>query len=127
MLTPVLQRDFHRGEVVGQEDVSLQEVELVNPLPGRVRDPQRVVGKAVNREVKAGQPLVDRWLEGPVVVERGDRVRVTLVRGGLRIETSGVATQRGRVGESITVRNTESKSLFEVQITAPGEAQVRAW
>ncbi len=125
--TPVLRRDFKRGEVVGQEDVQLADVELASPLSGRVRAIQDVVGKAVTRDVRVGQPLLDRWLEGPVVVERGTRMRVTLIRGALRIETSGVAMQRGRVGEFISIRNPESQSLYDAQVTAPGEAQVRSW
>ncbi|MBF0461296.1 MAG: flagellar basal body P-ring formation protein FlgA [Magnetococcales bacterium] len=124
---PVLRRDFKRGEVVGQEDVQLLEVELAAVLPGRLREASGAVGKAVTRDVRANQPLLEKWLEGPVVVERGDRVRVTLLRGGLRIETSGVAVQRGRVGEFISVRNPESKSVYDAQITGPGEAQVKAW
>ena len=125
--TPVLQRDFRRGELVGDGDVQLQEVELSSPLPERVRDLESVVGKGVTRDVRAGQPLLEKWLELPLAVDRGDRVRVTLIRGGLRIETSGVAMQRGRVGESISIRNAQSKVLFDAQITAPGEAQVRGW
>lgn len=125
--TPVLQRDFKRGELVGPGDVQLQEVELSAPLPERVDELEKVVGQVVTRDVRGGQPLLERWLERPLAVDRGDRVRVTLIRGGLRIETSGVAMQRGRVGESISIRNAQSKMLFEAQITAPGEAQVRGW
>lgn len=125
--TPVLQRDFKRGELIKREDLELREVELSAPLAERVSDPEGVAGKVVTRNVQAGQPLLERWLELPLAVDRGDRVRVTLIRGGLRIETTGVAMQRGHVGESISIRNTQSKSLFEAQITAPGEVQVRGW
>ena len=125
--TPVLRRDFKRGEVIGAADVQLLDVDLAAVLPGRLKEVAGAVGKAVTRDVHANQPLLEKWLEGPVVVERGDRVRVLLVRGGLRIETSGVAAQRGRVGDYISVRNPESKSVYDAQVTAPGEAQVKAW
>jgi flagella basal body P-ring formation protein FlgA len=70
---------------------------------------------------------VDKMLEGQVAVERNDRVRVTLTRGAMVIETNGIAMQRGRIGDFISIRNPQSKSLFEAQITAPGVAQVRSW
>ncbi|MEO5362178.1 MAG: flagellar basal body P-ring formation chaperone FlgA [Magnetococcus sp. DMHC-8] len=123
----VLQRDVKRGELLGQGDVVFRELELANPVPGRLRDVQGATGLAMTRDAKAGQILLEKWLEGPVVVERGDRVRVTLLRGALKIETSGIATQRGRVGENIAIRNPESKSVYDAQITAPGEARVRSW
>ncbi|MBF0162030.1 MAG: flagellar basal body P-ring formation protein FlgA [Magnetococcales bacterium] len=124
---PVLLRDYKRGELVEAGDVQLREWELSAPLSGRLRNPEDAVGKAVNRDVRTGQVLLEKWLEEPVVVKRGDRVRVTLIRGGLKIETSGVAMQPGRIGEHISLRNTESKSLYEAQIIAPGQAQVRSW
>ncbi|MBF0097630.1 MAG: flagellar basal body P-ring formation protein FlgA [Magnetococcales bacterium] len=125
--TPVLRRHVKRGELVGTEDVVIQEIDLSGPLPGRLQNIADIVGRVATREIKAGQALVDKMLEGQVAVERNDRVRVTLTRGAMVIETNGIAMQRGRIGDFISIRNPQSKSLFEAQITAPGEAQVRSW
>ncbi|MEO5340171.1 MAG: flagellar basal body P-ring formation chaperone FlgA [Magnetococcus sp. MYC-9] len=124
---PVPARDLKRGEVIGSGDVVLRDLDLAAPLPDRLRDPQEATGKAINRDVREGQPLQAKWLEAPVVVKRGDRIRVTLIRGGLKIETTGVALQNGRIGEHIPLRNTESKTVYDAQIIAPGEGQVRSW
>ena len=124
---PVLRRDFRRGEVIAQRDVRLRELELKAPLQGRLQKIEDAVGKAVIRDVREGQPLLEKWLEEPIVVKRGDRVRVTLVRGALKIEASAVAMQPGRVGEHISLRNDGGRMLYEAQIIAPGQARVRSW
>ncbi|MBF0185306.1 MAG: flagellar basal body P-ring formation protein FlgA [Magnetococcales bacterium] len=125
--TPVLRRDFKRGEAVGKDDVLIMETDLSAAMPGRLQTITDVVGRVATRDIKANQPLIDKMLEGPVAVERNDRVRVILNRGALSIETTGIAMQRGRIGDFISIRNAQSKTLFEAQITAPGEAQVRSW
>ncbi|WP_130472137.1 flagellar basal body P-ring formation chaperone FlgA [Candidatus Magnetaquicoccus inordinatus] len=125
--TPVLRRDYKRGELVNKDDVVIHEIDLTTPLAGRLQNIPGIVGRVATRDIKAGQPLVDKMLEGPVAVERNDRVRITLTRGPMIIETTGIAMQRGRIGDFISIRNPQSKSLFEAQITAPGEAQVRSW
>lgn len=125
--TPMLQRSLKRGEMVYREDVRMHDVVLTRPLRGRIRAIQDVVGMMANRSLRSGKVLVDRWFDLPLAVDRGDRVRIQLVRGALKIETTGVALQRGRVGDQIPVRNPQSRTQYEARITAPGEARVQAW
>ena len=125
--TPMLRRRMKRGEQVSRADVQMRDVVLARPVPGRIREIDDVVGMVAKRSLRDGRPLIDRWFEAPFVVDRGDRLRVKLVRGGLKIETTGVALQRGRVGDLVSVRNPRSRSRYEVRITAPGEARVQAW
>ena len=125
--TPMLSRSIKRGEMVAEADVQMQDVVLTRPLPGRIEELNRVVGMVAKRGLREGRPLVDRWFEQPLAVDRGDRVRIHLVRGGLKIETSGVALLRGRVGDLIPIRNPQSRAQYEARIIAPGEARVRAW
>lgn len=125
--TPVLRRSLRRGDTVVNADVRMREVVLTRAVPGRIREIRGVVGMVATRSLREDRPLVDKWFESPLAVDRGDLVRIRLVRGALKIETTGVALQRGWVGDLISVRNPQSRLHYEAQITAPGEARVQAW
>ena len=125
--TPMLTRYVKRGERVTRGDVQMREWVLARPLRGRVRDSRDVIGMVATQGVREGRPLVSKWFEPPLAVDRGDRVRILLVRGGLTIETVGVALQSGRKGERIAIRNPQSRAIYDALITALGEARVQAW
>lgn len=125
--TPVLRRSVRRGEQLSSADLTMKAVILSRPLSGRVQEISQVVGLVTTRGVREGIPLVDKWFQPALAVGRGDRVRIKLNRGGLNIETTGLALQSGWVGDRIPVRNPDSKLQYEVEITAPGEARVPVW
>ena len=125
--TPVLRRSVKRGEQISLADLTMKEINLSRPLSGRVREVSQVVGLVATRGLREGRPLIDKWFQLPLAVDRGDRVRVQLKRGGLKIETTGLALRSGWVGDRISVRNPDSKLRYEVEITAPGEARVPVW
>lgn len=122
--TPVLRKSLRRGEIVTAADLRWRKSELSRPVPDLVRDPSQVVGLAVLRQVREGLPMRQRWFGAPVVVDRGQRVQVKLVRGGLSIKTVGVAMSSGRVGDLIQFRNPKSRLRFEAKVTAPGQARI---
>lgn len=121
---PILTRNLERGEMLKPGDVEWREQELSRPLSGLISAEREVEGKVVNRMVRAGQPARSEWFEAPVVVARGDRVKVTLAYNGLSIETSGVAVTQGRVGENVQLRNPRSNKVFAARVVGSGEAVV---
>lgn len=121
---PVLTRTVSRGEEVTMGDLEWREQEMVAAIGDLVATDADVMGKVANRTIRAGLPLRADWLEVPVVVERGDRLRVVLNSHGLSIETSAVALAQGRVGETIQVRNLRTSRLFMARVAAAGEVVV---
>jgi flagella basal body P-ring formation protein FlgA len=67
------------------------------------------VGKRLKQSVKAGQYLRLNMLAVPPVVQRGDRVKILVKNGPLKIETVGIAKASGGIGEQIKVENISSK------------------
>ncbi|MBF0152647.1 MAG: flagellar basal body P-ring formation protein FlgA [Magnetococcales bacterium] len=122
----VLRRPLQRGEVVREADLEEKSLTLTRPTPGVLGAEQmdKVQGLMARRSLSAGTPLQSSWFESPAAVDRGEHVRVRLSRGGLKIETNGVAMAKGRVGESIEVQNSESRRRFLARIVSPGHVEV---
>jgi flagella basal body P-ring formation protein FlgA len=59
------------------------------------------------------------------LVRKGDYVEVAAIDGMLQITMRGLAMQSGAQGETVTVRNPESKKDFSAQVVAENRVQIR--
>lgn len=59
------------------------------------------------------------------VIRRGDNVRVTIETDSFSVSYSAVATQDGRIGETIALRGSDAKSLLSATVTGPGRARLQ--
>ncbi len=58
------------------------------------------------------------------VIRRGDNVRVTIDTDSYSVSYTAVATQDGRVGETIGLRGSDTKSALSATVTGPGRARL---
>lgn len=61
---------------------------------------------------------------GSPVIRRGDNVRVTIDTENFSISYAAVATQDGRVGETIGLRGSDAKSTLSATVIGPGRARL---
>lgn len=65
-----------------------------------------------------------RPASGAPVIRRGDNVRVTIETDSYAISYAAVATQDGRVGETIALKGSDAKSTLSATVTGPGRARL---
>ncbi len=58
------------------------------------------------------------------VIRRGDNVRVTIDTASFSISYAAIATQDGRVGETIGLRGSDAKSMLSATVIGPGRARL---
>ncbi|MDO9368933.1 MAG: flagella basal body P-ring formation protein FlgA [Sphingopyxis sp.] len=61
---------------------------------------------------------------GAPVIRRGDNVRVTIDTENFSISYAAVATQDGRIGETIALRGSDAKSMLSATVTGAGRARI---
>lgn len=73
------------------------------------------VDKEVRSFIPANQVIYHRQIKDEQTVKRGARVRITALKPGISITTTGVAQENGNLGDTIRVLNMDSKKeLFGV-------------
>lgn len=77
------------------------------------------------RPVAAGRAVVWRDLVRRALVRKGDVIEVSASDGALAITMKALAMENGAVGETVRVRNLESRREFSALVTAPARAEVR--
>jgi len=77
------------------------------------------------RPVPAGRLVTWRDLGRRALVRKGDVIEVAAVDRGLQITLKALAMQDGGQGETVRVRNLDSKREFAALVTSENRAQVR--
>ena len=115
------------AEVEGYRTV--ETVDRGEPLAGKVRkekillsrvrgnifkgDVDKVVAKV---KLPPGTVVLQRYVEIPFAIKRGQLVRIVAEKNGIYVETTGRALQNGRVGDIIKVKNIYSKKVIEGKV-----------
>jgi flagella basal body P-ring formation protein FlgA len=101
------------------------ETDEAFPGAGEVFDSVKpLVGRVLRRAVRRGTILRPQWLDVPKDIARGDTVRVEVRSGSARLEMQAVAEAGGSAGQSITVRNPQSKKIFRARVEGKGKVSV---
>ncbi len=109
-------RNLDDGTVLSDNDVVVVR-RWVDRIPrGRIGDPEDVVGMMIKGSIAPNTELKPRMLREPRLVNRGDVVRVILSRGALYMETIGVSTEAGALGDRIKIKNTTSNNIFYARV-----------
>ena len=107
---------------IGPGDVRLARV--ARAPDDALRDPELAVGRVTTRSLAEGRPLRPQHVAAAPAVLRGQRVRLRMRRGALRIEALGVARQDGAVGERVRVQSEGSRRALVGTVRPDGVVDV---
>jgi len=92
---------------------------------GLITDLHQAEGKILRVGIMAGTPILSPQLDLPISVHRGQRVTLTLADPEMTIKTTATAMDDGRVGDTITVQNTDSQKTLRATVARDGGVEIR--
>ena len=113
-------RAIRSHTVLGAEDLELTDA----AVPGAVTSIEAAVGQEAKVALYPGRPILQGQLGAPALVERNQVVRMSYMRGQLRIVTEGRALDRAAVGEAVRVMNLASRQTVSGTVAADGSIDV---
>lgn len=122
VLAVVATDNIGRGDTIHRGLVRIREVLIDSANDVYLKDPLLVIGQVASKPVEAGALVQPGSIEQPVAVHRREQVEVTLDQGGLRITFTGEAQDSGSVGQTIEVKNAQTRQTFTATVT--GRRQV---
>nr|WP_111297703.1 flagellar basal body P-ring formation chaperone FlgA [Paracoccus saliphilus] len=112
-------RTLPAGSIITAGDLRVIDTDR----PG-LTDPSAAIGMQTRITLYEGRPLHASMLQAPRLVGRNQIVRLSFLRGGLRIDTEGRAMSDGAAGEMIRVMNMGSRSTVTAQVMPDGSLAV---
>lgn len=105
-----------RQEIVTAKDVRLERREIVGRGGRPFARLDDVIGKQVVRAIEANDLVTSGNVDKPLAVKRGGAVTLVFDTGALRVETSGLAEEGGKIGDVIQVKNPASGKIVRGQL-----------
>jgi flagella basal body P-ring formation protein FlgA len=112
------------GEPVQAAQVRVEETVGTPFGPARAQSAEEVVGRLPRRAIPAGAVVIAGQLSSPREVARGDMVEVQVAGGGARLTITGKAESSGDRGQTVRIRNLNSKRTFAAKVAGRRAAVV---
>lgn len=122
----VARRDLNRGDIVRETDVELQPV---NPKVKGFQiavEREAVVGMEILSPIREGQAIAIHQLRRPLLVKRGEIIRVRARAAGVQVTTTARATADGSLGDIIMVESLENREKYPTHVTGLQRVEVYA-
>lgn len=114
------------GRPITASQVTLETTEGPPHLQAGAASVGEVVGLIPRRKFLKGSVVALAYLTRPPEITRGDSVRVEVQHGSARLELEATAEVDGRLGETISFRNPETKRQFRARVQGKGRATIDA-
>lgn len=115
----VAARDLERKEILTRDNVQTRRTELKRWPSEKLTRINRVIGAAAKRPLAEGTPLVDSMIIEPLMVERGDQVKLVYRTATMELTAVGVACENGKRGQAISVQNVTSQKRLVGRVIDP--------
>jgi len=126
----VATQDIPQGEIIQASHIEVTHQPTVRSTPDAL--PEQLIGRTARRSIGIGQQVgirdvssVTRRKVEPYLIKSRDRVRIVARKGTLTVvANAGEAMQNGRKGDTIRVRNSNSRRLISAKVISSTEVQV---
>ena len=119
----VVRQPLARGALLDPSQFDLRRVDSIREKDS-IPAGANLSGLSVARGLGVGATLSWRDVARRTLVQRGNSIEVVAIDGSLTITMKALAMQNGALGETIVVRNPESRRDFSAVVTAENQVRV---
>jgi flagella basal body P-ring formation protein FlgA len=111
---------IERGQTISAEQLRLQELDIGKAPRGFFNRLDQVVGMGAKRRIRANQALSPNVLATPLLVRRGQQVKIFANHDGISASTLGEALESGGLDAVIRVKNLSSGKTIDSKVLEAG-------
>ncbi len=115
---PVLKRRIKKGEVISQENITMQLFPTTRIRDNTVTDVKELIGKTPERMISKHRAIRASEVSHPAVMDKGSTVQMRYQTPYMQISTIGEAMEDGSMGEYIRVRNNDSNQIIRARVVS---------
>jgi flagella basal body P-ring formation protein FlgA len=109
----ILTSSGKKGDVLRAESIAAKETHFNEKKTGYPSKLDDIVGRTLKKDVATGTVVAYSMIEDPVVIQKGEVINIVAENKKLLVQTKGKAMEKGRMGDSIRVKNILSeKEIF---------------
>jgi flagella basal body P-ring formation protein FlgA len=104
----VLKHNGKKGDVIRSGSVTASEVQFNENKPGYPSKLDEITGRTLKKDVTEGTAISYSLIDDPVMIHRGEIIDIVAENKKLYVQTKGKAMEKGKMGDSIRVKNMSS-------------------
>ncbi len=116
--------NLRKGDTIGVRDIAMTETYLAGNNGLYPAGDEEIVGKRLKKDMQAGAIFTNALLDDPVLVQRGEVVTIVADNKRLTVHAKGRTLEKGRMGDTIRVKNITSGREVVGRITAQNTVTV---
>lgn len=120
----VANRDLIVNEKISETDVRMEKRRLEKPLTSYFQKFDKLRGSVLLKNIGEGTELTSDSFAAGVVVRNGDLVKIEGVSGKIKIIVSGEARASGKIGDRISVKNSQSGAILQATVIDQGLVRI---
>jgi flagella basal body P-ring formation protein FlgA len=111
---------IERGDTITAAQLKMEDLVVGKTQRGFFNDIDKVAGQAAKRRLRADQLISPSLLAKPLLVRRGQQVKMIANQDGIAATTMGEALENGEQGAVIRVKNLRSEKIVEARVIEAG-------
>lgn len=120
MEVPVAVKTIFRGTVIQEDDIKIEKKDITNYHGSDILNIEEIIGKKVRNNVPADAVIVRLSIENEKVINRGDKVKIVVESGAIKIFAAGEALQDGATGDLILVKRDGTQTKLQGKVAVDG-------
>lgn len=112
----VASKDLTLGSKISAIDVTIENRRLEKPLASYLRNSENLRGVNLTKNISAGTVLTTDKIVSAAVIKTGDLVQIQAQSDNLKIIINGEARTNGKIGDRISVKNTQSGAILQAVV-----------
>jgi len=104
----VLNHSGKKGDVIRAGSVTSRETQFNEKKPGYPSKLDDIIGRTLKKDIAGGTVISYAILDDPVIIQKGEIVDIIAENKKLFVQTKGKALEKGKMGDSIRVKNMSS-------------------
>lgn len=120
----VANRALSANEKIAETDVRAENRRLEKPLASYFVNYEKLRGAFLLKNVAEGAELTADAVAAGVVIKNGDPVKIEGVSGKIKLIVTGEARAAGRIGDRISVKNTQSGAILQAFVVDEGLVRI---
>jgi len=118
----IANRPMAYNEVVREDDITEKRVLVDHISEEPLLTKSQVLGQQAARDLKPGAVMTARTVDPVQLAKNGQYITVILNAGSVQVKTVAKAMEAGNFGQSIHVKNEETRDVYTVTLTGPQTA-----
>jgi len=117
---PVAVKTIISGKQIKNGDFELKKIDATNLNSEDIVTEDEVLGAIAKRNISKNNVILKSYIQSGNQINRGQKVEINVISGGVRIRTSGTALQDGLAGSEIRVRKDNTNVILNGVVSEDG-------